>query len=317
MTCQPRLLIVAQEADPEFSMLANLPYVLTSDPTACEVAKEATAILHWSGTQEMLRAAFLQCEHLRWVHSRWAGLDSLLFTELVNSNVVLTNGRGVFSQSLGEFALTAILFFAKDIPRMRRDQSVRNWSPFDVEMIAGKILGIVGYGDIGRAVATRAHAMGMRILAAKRHRPSAFDPLIERYYETTELREMLSNCDYIVIAAPLTEETEHLISDAEFAAMKLHAVVINVGRGAVIDEEALVRALREKRIRGAGLDVFEREPLPVQSALYEMENVLLSPHCADHIPGWTEDAMRFFLEQYARFERNEPLLNSVNKRLGY
>jgi phosphoglycerate dehydrogenase-like enzyme len=184
-------------------------------------------------------------------------------------------------------------------------------------MIAGKVLGIVGYGDIGRAVATRAHAMGMRILAAKRHRPTASDPLIERYYGTAELREMLSGCDYIVIAAPLTEETQHMISDAEFAAMKPQAVVMNVGRGAVIDEEAMVRALREKRIRGAGLDVFEREPLPKHSALYEMDNVLLSPHCADHIPGWTEDAMRFFLEQHARFEKNEPLLNSVNKRLGY
>ncbi len=317
MTHKPRLLIVAKQEDPDFTMLANLPYVLASDPSAGAVAKDAAAILHWSGTKEMLREAFMQCERLRWVHSRWAGLDSLLFPELVNSDVVLTNGKGVFSPSLGEFALTVILYFAKDIPRMRRNQSARNWAPFDVEMIAGKVLGIVGYGDIGRAVATRAHAMGMRILAAKRHRPAAFDPLIERYYGTAELREMLSGCDYIVIAAPLTEETQHMISDAEFAAMKPQAVVMNVGRGAVIDEEAMVRALREKRIRGAGLDVFEREPLPKYSALYEMDNVLLSPHCADHIPGWTEDAMRFFLEQHARFEKNEPLLNSVNKRLGY
>ena len=99
--------------------------------------------------------------------------------------------------------------------------------------------------------------------------------------------------------------------------MKTSAVVINVGRGAVIDEEAMVRALSEKRIRGAGLDVFEQEPLPKESALYGMDNVLLSPHCADHIAGWTDDAMRFFLEQYVRFEKNEPLLNVVNKRLGY
>ena len=200
---------------------------------------------------------------------------------------------------------------------MRRNQSSRNWAPFDVEMIAGKVLGIVGYGDIGRAQQHHAHAMGMRILAAKRHRSDGFYPLIERYYGTAELHQMLSICDYVVIAAPLTEETRHMISEAEFAAMKPHAVVMNVGRGAVIDEEAMVRALRDKRIRAAGLDVFEREPLPKHSALYEMDNVLLSPHCADHIPGWTEDAMRFFLEQHARFEKNEPLLNSVNKRLGY
>jgi phosphoglycerate dehydrogenase-like enzyme len=317
MTQEPRLLVVAKQEDPDFKMLANVPYVLASDPSAGVVAKDAAAILHWSGTREMLREAFLQCERLRWVHSRWAGLDNLLFPELVNSDVILTNGKGVFSPSLGEFALTAILYFAKDIPRMRRNQSARNWDPFDVEMIAGKALGIVGYGDIGRAVATRAHAMGMRILATKRHPPAVSDPLIERYYRLAELREMLSGCDYIVVAAPLTEETQHMISSAEFAAMKPQAVVVNLGRGAVIDEEAMVRALREKRIRGAGLDVFECEPLPQHSALYEMENVLLSPHCADHIPGWTEDAMWFFLEQYARFEKNEPLLNSVDKHLGY
>ena len=166
-------------------------------------------------------------------------------------------------------------------------------------------------------MSTRAHAMGMRILATKRHRPAVSDLLIERYYGTAELREMLSGCDYIVVAAPLTKETQHMISDTEFAAMKPQAVVVNVGRGAVIDEEAMVRALREKRIRGAGLDVFEREPLPQHSALYEMENVLLAPHCADNVPGWKRDAMQFFLEQHARFERNEPLLNSVDKRLGY
>jgi len=309
--------VVAKQEDPDFKMLANVPYVLASDPSAGVAAKGAAAILHWSGTREMLREAFLQCERLRWVHSRWAGLDNLLFPELVNSDVILTNGKGVFSPSLGEFALTAILYFAKDIPRMRRNQSERNWAPFDVELIAGKVLGIVGYGDIGRAVATRAHALGMRILAAKRHHPADLDPLIERYYPMAELHEMLSSCDYIVFAAPLTEETRHMISDAEFAAMKPHAVIMNVGRGAVIDEEAMMRALLEKRIRGAGLDVFEREPLPNNSALYEMDTVLLSPHCADHIPGWTEDAMRFFLEQHARFKKNEPLLNSVNKRLGY
>lgn len=317
MAHEHQLLIVAEQEDPDFTMLANLPYILASDKFAAAVARDAAVILHWSGTKEMLREAFLQCKRLRWVHSRWAGLDGLLFPELVNSDVVLTNGKGVFSPSLGEFALTAILYFAKDVARMRRNQSSRTWAPFDVEMIAGKVLGIVGYGDIGRAVATRAHAMGMRILAAKRHRPTTIDPLIERYYGTDELRDMLSGCDYIVIAAPLTEETRHMISEAEFAAMKPQAIVMNVGRGAVIDEEAMVRALREKRIRGAGLDVFEREPLPKHSALYEMDNVLLSPHCADHILGWTEDAMRFFLEQHARFEKNEPLLNSVNKLLGY
>lgn len=309
--------MVAKNDEPEFSMLQDVPHVLASDPSAETAADKTEVILFWSGSREMLREAFIRCGRLRWVHSRWAGLDTLLFPELVNSDVILTNGKGVFSQSLGEFALTAILYFAKDIPRMRRNQAARTWAPFEVEMIEGKVLGIVGYGDIGRAVATRAQAMGMRILALKRHAAHEPDALIERYYRPTELHDMLSRCDYIAAAAPLTAETRHMIGDAEFASMKDSAVVINVGRGAVIDEGAMVRALSEKRIRGAGLDVFEQEPLSKDSPLYGMENVLLSPHCADNIAGWKDDAMRFFLEQYARFEKNEPLLNVVDKRLGY
>lgn len=317
MAGKPEVLVIVKNDEPEFAMLQDVAHVLASDPSADSAAKRAEVILFWSGSREMLREAFLNCGRLRWVHSRWAGLDTLLFPELVNSDVMLTNGKGVFSQSLGEFALTAILYFAKDIPRIRRNQAARTWAPFEVEMIEGKVLGIVGYGDIGRAVATRAHALGMRIIAAKRHPAPDSDPLIEKYYPPAELRRMLSVCDYVVVAAPLTGETRHMISDAEFASMKPSAIVINVGRGAVIDEEAMVRALSEQRIRGAGLDVFEQEPLPKDSALYGIENVLLSPHCADNIAGWTGDAMRYFLEQYARFENNQPLLNVVNKRLGY
>ena len=160
-------------------------------------------------------------------------------------------------------------------------------------------------------------AMGMQIFATKRYVPAAADAVVERYFSPDELHAMLAVCDYVVIAAPLTPETRHMMGDAEFAAMKPSAVLINVGRGPVVDTDALVRALSGKRIRGAGLDVVEPEPLPVGHALYGMDNVLLSPHCADVVAGWKEGSMRFFLEQYARFEKGEPLLNVVNKRLGY
>jgi phosphoglycerate dehydrogenase-like enzyme len=313
-----KLLVIAKQNEPELKMLKNVPHILTYDPsTAALPTQDVMAILQWSGSREMLREAFIRCEHLRWIHSRSAGLDSHLFPELVNSDVVLTNSKGVFSEALGEFALAAILYFAKDIPRMRRNQTAQIWAPFDVERIAGRIVGIVGYGDIGRAVATRAHAMGMRILATKRHPPLDTDPLIERYYTPAQLHDMLALCDCIVITAPLTPETHHMIGDAEFAVMKATAVLINIGRGPVVEEDALVRALTRKQIKGAGLDVFEDEPLPAGRALYSMDNVLLSPHCADNVVGWKEDAMRFFLAQYARFEKKETLLNVVDKRLGY
>lgn len=299
-------------------MLGNVPHVVTSDSSAAAASmQEVTAILQWSGSREMLRDAFLRCEHLRWIHFRFAGLDGSLFPQLVNSDVVVTNGRGVYSAALGEFALAAILYFAKDIPRMRRNQAAQVWAPFEVERIAGRVLGIVGYGDIGHAVAIRAHAIGMRILAVKRQPPRNPDPLIERYYCAAELHHMLALCDYVVVTAPLTPETRHMIGEAEFAVMKRASVLLNVGRGPVVDGDALVRALTRKQIRGAGLDVVEHEPLSAGHALYGMENVLLSPHCADHVAGWKEDAMRFFLEQYARFQENQPLLNVVDKESGY
>jgi phosphoglycerate dehydrogenase-like enzyme len=268
----------------------------------------------------MLRAALSGGPKVRWIHSRSAGLDNIWFPELVESDVVLTNGRGVFSASLGEFVLAAILYFAKDFRRMIRSQMAERWEPFDVEEIAGQTVGIVGCGDIGRAVATRVRAMGMRVLATRRHIPSetkTADPLIDQYFRPDARRDMLARCDYVVASAPLTEETRHMISEAEFAAMKPKAVIINVGRGPVIDEGALIQALTSKRIRGAALDVFEHEPLPAGSPLYRLENVLLSPHCADHTATWQDEAMRFFLAQYARFSKGEPLENIVNKRLGY
>jgi phosphoglycerate dehydrogenase-like enzyme len=157
----------------------------------------------------------------------------------------------------------------------------------------------------------------MRVLATKRHVAGSTDPLVDRFYKPEEQREMIGLCDYIVVTAPLTEETRHMISEAELAVMKTTAVVMNVGRGPVIDEAALLRALTTKRIKGAALDVFEHEPLPAGHLFFKLENVLLSPHCADHTADWQDQAMRFFLEEYARFENGEPLKNIVNKRLGY
>jgi phosphoglycerate dehydrogenase-like enzyme len=312
------VLVLASRTAPQFAMLNEIPHTICSDVTTrSQAERDATVILQWSGTRELLRAIFPRCGKLGWIHSMAAGVDKLLFPELVESTIQLTNSSGVFSASLGEFALAAILYFAKDFRRMVRNQIAGIWEQFDVEEIAGRTVGILGYGDIGRALATRVHAMGMRVLAVKRHVSESRDPLVERFYEPDARRHMIALCDYIVATAPLTQETRHMISESEFAAMKPTAVVINVGRGPVIDEAALLRALTAGRIKGAGLDVFENEPLPAGHPLYTLENVLLSPHCADHTADWQDQAMRFFLDQYRRFENGEPLKNIVNKRLGY
>jgi phosphoglycerate dehydrogenase-like enzyme len=318
MPDQPLVLAISVHDDPQLEMLRAVPHVAGKSLEGFgDAVRKAEVILHWAGTRDLLRSVFLAAPNLRWVHSRSAGLDNVLFPELVASPVPLTNGSGVFSASLGEFALTAMLWIAKDLPRMRRNQRAERWEQFDVEEIAGCTVGIVGYGDIGRAVAVRARAMGMTVLALRRHAPGSPDPLIEKFFLPEELSAMLALCDYVVASAPLTPETHHMLSDAAFAAMKPSAVLINVGRGPVVDQAALVRALNEKRIRGAGLDVFEHEPIPPGDPIWSFENVLISPHCADHTKDWLKDAMRFFLAQYERFRKGEPLENVVEKRLGY
>jgi len=322
MNKQPFVLALTDAADPQsdpqLRMLADLPHCFANSVEDLGgPAANAEVVLHWAGPRDLLHAAFLAGRNIRWVHSRSAGLDRVLFPELVDSAVALTNGSGVFSPSLGEFALAAILYFAKDFRRMLRNQEASRWEQFDVEEIAGQTVGIVGYGDIGRAVACRAHAMGMKVLALKRHPPGSPDPLIDRFYASSELHAMLAACDFVVVSAPLTQETHHMIADAAFAAMKPSAVVINIGRGPVIDQAALVRALTEKKIKGAALDVFEQEPIPAGDAIWKLENVFVSPHCADHTKDWLDQAMRFFLKQYECFASGQPLKNVVDKHLGY
>jgi phosphoglycerate dehydrogenase-like enzyme len=318
------LLVLSDPGDPQLSMLDALretaDVVIGNSPDAFKnAAGSAEVIFNWSGSLSLIREVFLMSHAVRWVHSRSAGLERTLFPELIASNVTMTNGSGVFSPSLGEFALAAILYFAKDFRRMIRSQTAGLWEPFDVLPISGQTVGIVGYGDIGRAVAARVRAMGMKVLAVKRHVSTQKnpDPLADQIYGPDYLIEMLSHCDYIVVATPLNAETLGLIGEAEFAAMKPSAVIINVGRGPVIEERAMIKALSERKIKGAALDVFAEEPLPKGHPFYQLENVLLSPHCADHTPDWLDNAMRFFIAQFERFRQGQPLLNVVDKKLGY
>ena len=318
------ILVLADPNEPQLAMLEALPpdtgiAVGNTAEAFKNTAAEASVIFNWSGSGALLREVLGMCPSVRWVHCRAAGLDDLLSSEVIASPVPLTNGSGVFSPPLGEFVLGAILYFAKDFRRLIRNQTAGVWEPFDVTEISGQTAGIVGYGDIGRAVATRLKAMGMNILASRRTPPPAgnADPLVSGYYGPGGLLEMIAQCDYVVVTAPLTAQTHGMIGAREFAAMKPTAVILNVGRGAVIDEPAMVRALTEKRILGAALEVFATEPLPPGHTFFQLENVLLSPHSTDHTRDWLERAMQFFLTQFERFSKGEPLLNVVDKKRGY
>ncbi len=318
------IVVLAIPDEPPLAMLrqrlADIPIVIgDSADKFARVSADATALFNWSGSLELFKQVFAMCPNLRWIHSRSVGLERTLFPELIASPVPLTNGAGVFSASLGEFTLAAILYFAKDFRRMIRNQQAGVWEAFDVSWVSGQTLGIIGYGDIGRAIAERARTFGMMVLAVKRHASTSqnADPLIAQTYTPDRLLEMIPRCDYIAVAAPLTSETRGMVGEAEFAAMKPTAVVINVGRGPIINEAAMISALSNGRIRGAALDVFDQEPLRDGHPFYKLENVLLSPHCSDHTPDWLDNAMIFFIEQFERFRKGEPLLNVVDKKLGY
>jgi phosphoglycerate dehydrogenase-like enzyme len=317
------VLVLADPAAPELALLGVLPDTTTiavgMTPEAfARTAPQADIILISNGDAQLLEQVWRMAPRVRWVHSLSAGLDGILFRELVESPVPLTNARGVFSDALAEFAVGAVFFFARDFRRLVRSQNAGIWDPFDISEVRGATLGLVGYGDIGRAVASRGRALGLNVLAMRR-RPelSREDRDVERVFGADQKHELLRQSDYVVVAAPLTPATKGLIGENEFAAMKPGAVLINIGRGPVVDEPALVRALEQKRIRGAALDVFEVEPLPAGHPFYRMENVLLSPHSADNTSDWKKRTMQVFLENFERYRRGEPLLNVVNKKLGY
>jgi phosphoglycerate dehydrogenase-like enzyme len=280
--------------------------------------QEADVILNGIPDGHLLRDIFTHATRLRWVHSLSAGVEKILFPELVASPAILTNARGVFKRSLAEFVIGAVLYFAKDFRRVIRSQQAGLWQPFEMEEAHGKTMGIVGYGETGKACAERAHPLGMKILGLRR-RPelSRGDPWLEAILGPNDLHRLLAQSDYVVLATPAAPQTRRLIGKAEFAVMKPSAVLINVGRGSSVDESAMIDALEQGRLRGAALDVYQTEPLPPGHPLYRSEKVLLSPHCADHTPGFCELDMDFFIQNLHRFLNGQPLENVVDKEAGY
>jgi phosphoglycerate dehydrogenase-like enzyme len=236
-----------------------------------EDATRADAILIAPRYGLLLTELWREIANVRWIHTLAAGVEFLPFDLLQRSEVVVTNSRGLYADALGEFAIAAMLWFAKDLRRMVRNQDARRWEPYTVERLEGRTAGIIGYGGVGEAVGRRATALGMRVLSVRR-RQELGEPTVD----------VIAQSDYLVMTTPLTPATYRMMSASCIAAMKPHAVFINLGRGATVDEDALIDALQTRRIRGAALDVFEVEPLPPQHPLWRLDNVLISPHTADH-----------------------------------
>ena len=270
--------------------------------------------------ERVLAQLWPHARNARWVHTLSAGVEGILFPEMIHSKVLLTNSRGVFKRPLAEFALLGMLMHFRKVRTLFEQQHARRWAGIDVQMLRDKVMAVVGYGEIGRECALLGRALGMKILALRRNPDrSNVDPVVERVYPPGELHSMLAAADVVVCAAPLTGQTRHLISDAAFTAMKPGVFIVNVGRGPVIDERALISALQARRVAGAALDVFEREPLPEDSPLWGMDNVFISPHTADHTvaPDSLQLTIDFFIHNFHRYRNGEPLENIVDKQAGY
>lgn len=299
---------VAVIASPDFRGLGRLPreeFLIARDGDEFRRllrGADAAAIAPRYGT--LLRDVAADLTTIRWIHALGAGVDTLPFDILRERGIVVTNSRGVYSDALAEFVLAAILYFAKDLGRLEQNQKAHRWEPYLVERIEGATAGIIGYGDIGRAVGRRAQAMGMRVLARGRS-------------EGPPLDELIPASDYLVLTTPLTPETRMLMNEERISLMRRSAVLINISRGAVVDEKALITALRSRGIRGAALDVFETEPLPSGHPLWSLENVLISPHTADQTADSHDRAVDLFLRNLERFQRGEPLENVVDLHIQY
>jgi len=284
--------------------------IADGEEEALAAAPEAEIILG-SVTQDMVRRA----KNLRWIQVPFAGVDKILFPEIKERSILLTNARGMHGKTIAEHVFALLLAFTRRLPMILHNQYYRTWTRLKVIEVNGKTMGIVGLGGIGQEIARRAKAFDLTVLGIKRN-PSPV-PYVDEVLPPEELPSLLRRSDFVVLSLPLTKETYHLIGAKELAYMKKTAFLFNISRGAIIDELALIEALQAARIAGAGLDVFEQEPLPKDSPLYNLPNVLLTPHVAGTLENYKTQVLAIFLENLQRYLRGEPLLNLVDLEKGY
>lgn len=278
-----------------------------------------------------------QAPRLRWIQTHFAGVDSIVKLPIVRTeDVEITTGSGIHAVQMAEYTLAMMLAFAYNIPKALQLQAKAEWPKSPMEVFApyqlrGQTLGIAGYGSIGRELARLAFAFGMTVLATKRNLKETTDyegyavagtgdpdgAIPARLYPPEALTSMVTLCDWVVVTTPLVDGAPPVITEEVLHAMKKNAVLVNVARGAVIDEAALITALSSKKIAGAALDVFKEEPLPSTSPLWNLDNVILTPHISGNSAKLHEKAAALFAENLQRYVENKPLLNRFERKRGY
>ncbi len=283
-----------------------------------ELIPEADILICFSISPEN----FQRAKNLKWIHLAVAGVDKSVFPELLQSKVIISASKGIHSHTIAEHIMGMILCFATGIHLCTLRQIQKIWT-FDEVMnkrfeLRGKTLGIVGLGSIGRELAKRGKCYGMGIIGMKnRLKNRGKIRYVDKIFPKEKLPELLKLSDFVALTLPLTEETFHLIGEKELALMKSSAYLINTSRGKIVDENALIEALENKKIAGAGLDVFEEEPLSPNSKLYDFENVIITPHIAGSMEDYFKKVSQIFKENLKRFLSGRKMINLVDKKLGY
>ncbi|MFK4110722.1 D-2-hydroxyacid dehydrogenase [Streptomyces sp. NPDC002176] len=308
----PTLLVLDADPPPRLGRLTGRARVLHTDEAGlAALLPEADVLLVWDFRSRVVRAAWPgEGRRPAWVHTASAGVDHLLCPELTASDTVVTNARGVFDQPMAEYVAALVLAAAKDLPRTVDLQRDRVWRHRETRRVAGTRACVVGSGPIGRAIAATLKALGVtpalvgRVPRTGVHGPADLDRLIAR-------------ADWVIAAAPLTDQTRGMFDAHRFGVMQPSAVFVNVGRGELVDETALAEALRRRWIAGAALDAFTTEPLPADSPLWDLPGLLVSPHMSGDTVGWRDELGAQFVDLFERWAAGGELVNVVDKKRGY
>jgi phosphoglycerate dehydrogenase-like enzyme len=254
-----------------------------------------------------------KAKNLKWIQSMSAGVENFIRSKVIPPQVVITKPKGIFGPSMAEYIIGYILAISQSMKRIFENQKRRYWQPFVVETIRDKTVGIMGLGSVGAYIAYKLHLLGVEVIGFEEQERSL--PFIKREYTSKEIDEFLSISDFVILTLPLTDRTVGLLGKKQLACMKKSAYLINISRGPLVQEEALLNALRRGKIAGAILDVFDKEPLPEEHPLWNMENVIITPHIS--APSLPEDLANIFLENLKRFEEGKHLIGIVDRTLGY
>ncbi len=293
---------------------ADMRFARTADELRDAIV-DADALLVWDFNTKLVANAWPHANNVQWIQTASAGVDSVMIEPIVNSDVILTNARGVHDRPVAEYTLALALTFAKDLPTTLELQRQRKWQHRDPQMIDGKRMLVVGAGSIGGAIARLASAAGFDVVGVAR--TARETPGYQRVVATAQLDDELPHADYVVIITPLTNETRGMFDRRRIAKMKPSAVLINVGRGPVVDDDALIDALQNGRIAGAGLDVFGEEPLPSDHPLWGAPNTIISPHMAGDFVGWRRRLAELFADNFQRWIKGDTLRNVVDKQRAF